>query len=61
VVYALFSEFIAYLLRKKRLSHRTSDYKEPGMTVPPPAPPRKETVPAEAEVKTEKSETAEKK
>ncbi len=39
VVYALFSEFIAYLLRKKRLSHRTADYDRPDLTSPPPAVP----------------------
>lgn len=38
VIYALFSEFIAYLLKRKRLSHRTVDYSEIDVNSPPPAP-----------------------
>ncbi len=29
VIYALFSEMVAYLLKKKKLSHRTKDYHDP--------------------------------
>ena len=39
VLYALFSEFIADLLRKKRLSHRTRDYRELDVNNPPAADP----------------------
>lgn len=38
VVYALFSEFVAYLLKKKKLSHRTSDYSDFDINNPPPPP-----------------------
>lgn len=38
VVYALFSEFIAYLLKRKKLSHLTADYSEMDINFPPPAP-----------------------
>lgn len=37
VIYALFSEFVAYLLKKKRLSHRTSDYNNFDINDPPSA------------------------
>lgn len=53
VVYALFSEFVAYLLKKKRLSHRTSDYNDFDINNPPPAP--VPNVPKENEPKTEVS------
>ena len=50
VVYALFSEFIANLLKKKKLSHRTRDYNDFDPDNPPPAPlpPKKEDTPGEA-------------
>ena len=55
VVYALFSEFVAYLLKKKKLSHRTSDYNDFDINNPPPSPAlplQKESEPkAEAHVK----------
>ncbi len=55
VVYALFSEFVAYLLKKKKLSHRTSDYNDFDINNPPPSPAlpfQKESGPkAEAHVK----------
>lgn len=38
VVYALFSEFIAYLLKRKKLSHRTVDYRTIDINKPPEAP-----------------------
>lgn len=47
VVYALFSEFIAYLLKRKKLSHRTVDYSDPDMSTPPPAPSDKPAPPPE--------------
>lgn len=37
VIYALLSEFFAYLLKKKRLSHSTLDYKELDINNPPSA------------------------
>ena len=37
VIYALASEFFAYLLKKKRLSHSTADYKTLDINNPPPA------------------------
>lgn len=37
VIYALASEFFAYLLKKKRLSHSTADYKILDINNPPPA------------------------
>ena len=37
VIYALASEFFAYLLKKKRLSHSTADYKNLDINNPPPA------------------------
>lgn len=37
VIYALASEFLAYLLKKKRLSHSTADYKVLDINNPPPA------------------------
>lgn len=37
VIYALASEFFSYLLKKKRLSHSTTDYKELDINNPPPA------------------------
>ena len=44
VLYALFSEFIANLLKKKRLSHRTRDYHNLDVHNPPAAdPPSKRT------------------
>lgn len=43
VLYALFSEFIADMLRKKKLSHRTKDYNDLDADNPPAAgPPRKQ-------------------
>ena len=39
VIYALVSEFAAYLLKKKRLSHRTEDYKNLDVNNPPAAVP----------------------
>lgn len=39
VLYALFSEFIAHLLKKKRLSHRTRDYHDLDVNNPPAADP----------------------
>ena len=39
VIYALISEFAAYLLKKKRLSHRTEDYKNLDINNPPAATP----------------------
>lgn len=38
VLYAMFSEFIASLLRKRKLSHRTADYNTLDINNPPPAP-----------------------
>lgn len=38
VVYAMFSDFVAYLLKKKRLSHRTVDYNNIDINNPPPSP-----------------------
>ncbi|MDE6762966.1 MAG: AI-2E family transporter [Oscillospiraceae bacterium] len=51
VVYALFSEFVAYLLKKKRLSHRTSDYNSFDINDPPAAP--MPNVPKDKEPQTE--------
>ncbi|MCM1329688.1 MAG: AI-2E family transporter [Ruminococcus sp.] len=57
VIYALLSEFFAYLLKKKRLSHSTSDYKELDINNPPAA-----RAAVSAAVETEvKPEAAEKK
>ena len=43
VLYALFSEFVANLLKKKKLSHRTRDYNDLDVNNPPPSPiPKKE-------------------
>ena len=39
VIYALISEFAAYLLKKKRLSHRTEDYRNLDINNPPAATP----------------------
>ena len=41
VIYALFSEAIAYILKKKRLSHRTKDYYDIDVNFPPAASPPK--------------------
>lgn len=38
VIYAMFSDFVAYLLKKKRLSHRTVDYNNIDINNPPPSP-----------------------
>lgn len=38
VIYAMFSEFIAYLLKKRKLSHRTVDYNVIDIDNPPPTP-----------------------
>ncbi len=38
VVYELFREFVEYLLKKKKLSHRTSDYNDFDINNPPPSP-----------------------
>ncbi len=45
VIYALFSEFIAYLLKKKKLSHRTKDYTDDMDVSDPPSadPPKQQT------------------
>lgn len=51
VIYALFSEFIAYLLKRKRLSHRTVDYGNIDINKPPEAP--------DLKAKTEVSENTE--
>lgn len=62
VIYALFSEFVAYLLKKKRLSHRTSDYNNFDINDPPSA--AAAAVHKESEEKTglvSKTGTAEKK
>ncbi len=37
VIYALVSEMVAYLLKRKRLSHRTKDYIDFDISSPPPA------------------------
>ena len=49
VIYALASEFFAYLLKKKRLSHSTADYKTLDINNPPPA---KAPIPQTTEDKT---------
>ena len=41
VIYAMFSEFVAYRLKKKRLSHRTKDYYDLDADAPPAADPPK--------------------
>ncbi|MDE7302470.1 MAG: AI-2E family transporter [Oscillospiraceae bacterium] len=38
VIYAMFSDFVAHLLKKKRLSHRTVDYNVIDINNPPPSP-----------------------
>ncbi|MDE5992014.1 MAG: AI-2E family transporter, partial [Oscillospiraceae bacterium] len=38
VIYAMFSDFVAHLLKKKRLSHRTVDYNTIDINNPPPSP-----------------------
>lgn len=49
VIYALFSEMVAYLLKKKKLSHRTKDYHEVDVDMPPAAdhPAKKDAAPQE--------------
>ncbi|MCM1023127.1 MAG: AI-2E family transporter [Prevotella sp.] len=54
VIYALFSEFVAYLLKKKRLSHRTADYNDFDINIPPPA--SMASVPKENAAKAEAAE-----
>lgn len=54
VIYALASEFFAYLLKKKRLSHSTADYKTLDINNPPPA---KTPIPQNAEAKPEAQPT----
>lgn len=51
VLYAVFSDFVANLLRKKKLSHRTRDYNSLDVNNPPPAPILKKEEPAEASQK----------
>ena len=48
VLYAVFSDFIANLLKKKKLSHRTRDYNDFDPDNPPPSPILKIDEPAEA-------------
>lgn len=51
VLYAMFSEFIAHLLKKRKLSHRTVDYNSIDINNPPKAPlppePEKEKIAAD--------------
>lgn len=55
VIYALTSEFVVYLLKRKRLSHRTTDYKTLDSNNPPPAIPPKRTPATESAEVTEKT------
>lgn len=54
VIYALVSEFIAYLLKRKKLSHRTADYTVLDMNNPPEAEPPVKKIADEGNEITEK-------
>ncbi|MDE6746122.1 MAG: AI-2E family transporter, partial [Oscillospiraceae bacterium] len=55
VIYAMFSDFVAHLLKKKRLSHRTVDYNTIDINNPPPSP-----IPAAPKESEPKAEAAKK-